>query len=446
MTRKTIILSTAFLSALVCLFVGTSTVHADASPAVDKDYKEHLGELFTHFHLNPELSLIENKTAERMAQELSEAGFEVTTGVGGTGVVAIMKNGEGPLISMRADMDGLPVEEKSGLSYASKAKQISPITGQEVFVMHACGHDVHITSLVGTARQMQARKDEWSGTLMLIVQPAEERVMGARAMMEDGLYERFGTPDIGLAFHVSAGLEAGTINVVDDSPYAGADTVDIVIHGVGAHGASPHAGKDPIVLGAQIVMALQTLVSRELSPRQAGVVTVGSFHAGTKHNIISDRAVLQLTVRNTNLHTRKILLEGIERIAVNMGRVAGLPEDKLPEVTVSNESVPPTNNNAELAQELRQVWIDTLGAERVTSLQATGMGAEDYPFFTTDPYIRSVYFAVGGTSAEDIEEAENGGKPVASHHSPLFKIEPEPAVTAGVDATVAALLHLMPSS
>ena len=312
--------------------------------------------------------------------------------------------------------------------------------------MHACGHDVHITSLVGTARQMQARKDEWSGTLMLIVQPAEERVIGARAMMDDNLYERFGTPDIGLAFHVSSGLEAGTVNVVDDSPFAGADTVDIVIHGVGAHGASPHAGKDPIVLGSQIVMALQTLVARELSPRQPGVVTVGSFHSGTKHNIISDRAVLQLTVRNTNQDTRKLLLDGIERIAVNMGRVAGLPEDKLPEVTVSNESVPPTVNDAELAQDLRQVWVDTLGADRVTSQQASGMGAEDYPFFTTDPYIRSVYFSVGGTSAEDFEAAKNGGKPVASHHSPLFKIEPKPAVTAGVDATVAALLHLMPSS
>ena len=433
---------------LLVLLIATlmsGTAHAEASPAVAKDYDQHLGALFKHFHANPELSLIENQTAERMAQELGDAGFTVTTGIGGTGLVAMLENGDGPLVSMRADMDGLPVEEKSGLEYASKATQVSPITGQEVPVMHACGHDVHITSLVGTARQMVARKDEWSGTLMLIVQPAEERVIGAKAMMDDGLYERFGTPDFGLAFHVAAGIEAGMVNIVDGSPYAGADTVDIVIHGIGAHGASPHAGKDPIVLGSQIVLALQTLVSRELPPRQAGVVTVGSFHAGTKHNIISDRAVLQLTVRNTNTQTRKTLLEGIERIAVAMGRVAGLPEDKLPEVTVSNESVPPTVNNAELAQELRQVWIDTLGADRVNSDEPQGMGAEDYPFFTTDPYIPSVYFAIGGTSAADMEAARKGEIAIASHHSPLFKIEPEPAVTAGVDATVAALLHLMPT-
>ena len=434
------------LITVVLLAAVAAPVTAQPSAAVARDYEQHLDALFKHFHANPELSLIENKTAERMAKELADAGFEVTTGVGGTGVVAMLKNGPGPLVSMRADMDGLPVEEKSGLPYASKARQISPITGKEVPVMHACGHDVHITSLVGTARQMQARKDEWSGTLMLIVQPAEERVIGAQAMMDDGLYDRFGTPDYGLAFHVAAGIEAGVINVVDGSPYAGADTVDIIVHGVGAHGASPHAGKDPIVLGSQIVLALQTLVARELPPRQPGVVTVGSFHAGTKHNIISDRAVLQLTVRNTNLKTRKTLLEGIERIATQMGRVAGLPEDKLPEVIISNESVPPTINNAELARELRQVWIDGMGEQRVSSAMPEGMGAEDYPFFTTEPYIPSVYFAVGGTSSADMEAARRGERPIPSHHSPLFKIDPAPAVTAGVDATVLALMHLMPAA
>lgn len=407
------------------------------------DYKAYLGPLFKHFHANPELSTVENKTAERMAKELNAAGFTVTTGVGGTGVVAILKNGKGPLVSMRADMDGLPVEEKSGLDYASKATQVDPITGNEVAVMHACGHDVHITSLVGTARRMQAMKDQWSGTLMLIVQPAEERVIGAKAMMEDNLYKRFGTPDYGLAFHVSSGLEAGKIGVTDGSPYAGADTVDIIIHGVGAHGASPHAGKDPIVLGAQIVMALQTLVARELPPRDPGVVTVGSFHSGTKHNIISDKAVLQLTVRNTSLETRKTLLDGIKRIAENMGRVAGLPEDKLPEVLVSEESVPPTINDAKLAQRLRAVWVEKMGKSILTEKPNKGMGAEDYPFFTTDPYIPSVYFAIGGTPESDFEIAAKGGKPVPSHHSPLFKVTPEPAVTSGVEATVLALLDLM---
>lgn len=416
---------------------------SDLSATISKEYKSYLEPLFKHFHANPELSLVENKTAARMATELRAAGFDVTEGVGGTGVVAMMKNGDGPLVSMRADMDGLPVEEKTGLAYASKAMQEDPITGNQVPVMHACGHDVHITSLVGTARHMQATKDQWSGTLMLIVQPAEERVIGAKMMMEDNLYKRFGTPDYGLAFHVTSGIEAGKIGVTDGSPYAGADTVDIVIHGVGAHGASPHAGKDPIVLGAQIVMALQTLVARELPPRDPGVVTVGSFHSGTKHNIISDRAVLQLTVRNTSLETRKTLLDGIERIAVNMGRVAGLPDDKLPEVTVSNESVPPTINDAKLAQRLRAVWADKMGNSILSEKPNKGMGAEDYPFFTTDPYIPSVYFAIGGTPEADFAAAKAGGTPVPSHHSPLFKITPEPAVTSGVEATVLALMDLM---
>jgi len=431
------------VSASLIISIAPALAASDLSKAVKNDYKDYLSPLFKHFHANPELSTVENQTAARMAKELSAAGFEVTTGVGGTGVVAIMKNGDGPLVSMRADMDGLPVEEKSGLEYASKATQIDPITGNEVFVMHACGHDVHITSLVGTARRMQATKDQWSGTLMLIVQPAEERVIGAKAMMEDNLYERFGTPDYGLAFHVTSGLEAGKIGVTDGSPYAGADTVDITIHGVGAHGASPHAGKDPIVLGAQIVMALQTLVARELPPRDPGVVTVGSFHSGTKHNIISDKAVLQLTVRNTSLETRKTLLDGIKRIAENMGRVAGLSDDKLPEVVVSEESVPPTINDAKLAQRLRAVWVEKMGKSILSEKPNKGMGAEDYPFFTTDPYIPSVYFAIGGTPEADFEAAENGGKPVPSHHSPLFKVTPEPAITSGVEATVLALMDLM---
>jgi hippurate hydrolase len=344
---------------------------------------------------------------------------------------------------MRADMDGLPVEEKSGLENASRARQIDPITGNEVFVMHACGHDVHITSLVGTARYMATHRDSWSGTLMLVVQPAEERVLGARAMRDDKIWERFGTPDYALALHVSAGDPAGKITVEEGDAYAGADTVDIIVHGVGAHGASPHAGKDPVLIGSQIVVALQTLVSRELPPRAPGVVTVGSFHSGTKHNIISDRAHLQLTVRNTNEETRKILLEGIQRIAVNIGRAAGLPEDKLPEVIVSNESVPPTVNDADLAKQLRSAWVDALGADKMHASPPEGMGAEDFPFFTVDPDIRSVYWSIGGTPQADLDAEAAGGPPVASHHSPLFKIAPEPSVTAGVESTVVALITLL---
>ena len=428
---------------LLAVLFSVPAFASDLADAVNKDSDEHLADLFDHFHRNPELSTIEHETARRMALELSLAGFDVTEGVGGTGVVAMLENGPGPLVMMRADMDGLPVEEKSGLENASRAKQIDPITGNEVFTMHACGHDVHITSLVGTARHMAANKDEWTGTLMLLVQPAEERVLGARAMRDDDIWERFGKPDYALAFHVSSSGVAGIINVQEGSPYAGADTVDIIIHGVGAHGASPHRGKDPIVLGSQIVLALQTLVARELSPRDPGVVTVGSFHSGTKHNIISDRAHLQLTVRNTSPETRRVLLEGIERIAVNMGRVAGLPEDKLPEVIVSNESVPPVVNDAALVRRLRSSWVENMGDGAVVDIPTKGMGAEDFPFFTMDPEISSVYWSIGGTPQEAFDVEAAGGEPVPSHHSPLFKISPEPSVTKGVESTIVALKALM---
>ena len=432
------------LFALAAVLVSFSA-HAqdEVATAIQTDYDEHLGALFDHFHRNPELSTVEHETARRMALELSLAGFDVTEGVGGTGVVAMLENGAGPLVMMRADMDGLPVEEKSGLENASVAQQKDPITGNMVYTMHACGHDVHITSLVGTARYMAANKDKWGGTIMLVVQPAEERVLGAAAMRDDDIWGRFGKPDYALAFHVSSTGVAGVINVSDGSPYAGADTVDIIIHGVGAHGAHPHGGKDPIVLGSQIVLALQTLVSRELPPRWPGVVTVGSFHSGTKHNIISDRAHLQLTVRNTSEETRKILLDGIKRIAENMGRVAGLPEDKLPEVIVSNESVPPTVNTPQLAQRLRAAWISEIGEDRVVDEPTLGMGAEDFPFFTVDPDIASVYWSIGGTPQADFDAAAAGGPPVPTHHSPLFKIEPESSVTAGTESTIVALLELM---
>ena len=431
----------ALASALLAFAVPVAA--GELADSIKQDYDEHLGDLWDHFHRNPELSLVEFETAKRMAAELRAAGFDVTEGVGGTGVVAMMENGSGPLVMMRADMDGLPVEENSGLPNESRNKQVDPITGNEVFVMHACGHDVHITSLVGTARQMAARKDEWSGTLMLVVQPAEERVLGARAMRADNLWERFGKPDYVLGFHVSSSGPTGTVNVLEGPSNAGADTVDIIVHGIGAHGASPHRGKDPVLIGSQIVVALQTLVARELPPRAPGVVTVGSFHSGTKHNIISDRAHLQLTVRNTNDETRKILLEGIERIAVNVGRAAGLPEDKLPEVIVSKESVPPNVNDANLARRLKVAWSDALGDEAILEKQPDGMGAEDFPVFSRDPSIPSMFWGVGGTPQAAFDAEEAGGPPVPSHHSPLFKISAEPSVRTGVESTVVALMNLM---
>ena len=413
---------------LLCLLLSCgmqTTANADSlAQEVESIYQSKLKDLFLYFHQNPELSTMEHQTSARLADELASLGFTVHRGVGGTGIVALMENGEGPLVMFRADMDGLPVEEKSGLSYASQAKQIDP-NGDEVFVMHACGHDVHITSLVGTAELMAAKRDQWRGTLMLIGQPAEERVMGAAAMRADNLWERFGQPDYAMAFHVASVLPTGMVGASTDSPYSGADTVDIYIPGVGAHGASPHRGIDPIVLGSQIVMGLQTVVSRSLPPRRPGVITVGAFHSGTKHNIISDLAHLQLTVRSESAADRTLLLDGIRRVAENMGRVAGLPEDRLPTVIVSNESVPPTLNDKALTERIMAVWDDHFGTGTVFSGERLGMGAEDFPVFTVDPYIPSLYFAVGGTPAADFARERAGGEPVPYHHSPLFKIEPK---------------------
>jgi len=431
---------------LFCLLLSCgmqTTANADSlAQEVESIYQSKLKDLFLYFHQNPELSTMEHQTSARLADELALLGFTVHRGVGGTGIVALMENGEGPLVMFRADMDGLPVEEKSGLSYASQAKQIDP-NGDEVFVMHACGHDVHITSLVGTAELMAAKRDQWRGTLMLIGQPAEERVMGAAAMRADNLWERFGQPDYAMAFHVASVLPTGMVGASTDSPYSGADTVDIYIPGVGAHGASPHRGIDPIVLGSQIVMGLQTVVSRSLPPRRPGVITVGAFHSGTKHNIISDLAHLQLTVRSESAADRTLLLDGIRRVAENMGRVAGLPEDRLPTVIVSNESVPPTLNDKALTERIMAVWDDHFGTGTVFSGERLGMGAEDFPVFTVDPYIPSLYFAVGGTPAADFARERAGGEPVPSHHSPLFKIEPNASVTLGVEASVTALLALL---
>ncbi len=432
----------AFSLLAALLLPSAVLANADLDQRVDALYDEELRDLFLWFHQNPELSHMEHQTAARLASELDELGYDVHTGLGGTGIVALLENGEGPLVMFRADMDGLPVEEKSGLSYASKAKQVD-WDGNEVSVMHACGHDVHVTSLVGTARIMAERRDHWQGTLMLIGQPAEERVAGARLMREDDLWTRFGQPDYAMALHVTSTVPTGML-VADAAPYSGADTVDILIKGVGAHGASPHSGVDPVLLGSQIVVALQSVVSRSLPPRRPGVITVGSFHSGTKHNIISDSAKLQLTVRSESQADRALLLAGIERVAKNSGRVMGLPDDMLPEVIVyENEGVPPTLNDLGMLERMRGVWADQLGEGVFYNKERLAMGAEDFPFFTVDPYIPSVYFAVGGTDPADFEREAAGGPPVASHHSPLFRIVPEPSVELGVKASVTGLMDLL---
>ena len=411
--------------------------------AIARDYEEHLEPLFVHFHRNPELSFREHETAARIADELRALGIEVTEGVGGTGVVGVLANGDGPRVLVRADMDGLPIEEDSGLPYASTARQVD-VDGEEKPVMHACGHDVHVTALVGTAMQLVDRKDDWSGTVVFIAQPAEERIGGARAMLEDGLYERFGVPDYALAFHVSAGRPAGKVSVPDRLVASSSDSVDITVRGVGAHGASPHRGKDPIYIASQLVVALQGLVSRELPPLEPGVVTVGSFHGGSKHNIIPSEVKLQLTVRSDSEETREKLLSGIERIAEGVGRTAGLPEELLPVVERSKESTPTTVNDPEVAARVRTAFERELGADAVIPDERSGMGAEDFAYFVqTEEKVPGVYFSVGGTPEADIEAEASGGPAVPSHHSPFFRIEPEPSVTVGVEAMTVAVLELL---
>ncbi len=418
--------------------------NAEIAAAVEAEYDAYLDDLFVHFHQNPELSFLETNTAARMAQELREAGLEVTENVGGTGVVGMLRNGDGPLILLRADMDGLPVEEKSGLEYASTATQVGQ-DGVEYPVMHACGHDVHITSMVGTARRLMAMRDEWSGTIIFVVQPAEERVGGAKAMMEDGLYERFGKPDYAIAFHVASVIPTGIVTASEGIQYSSADSVDIMVPGIGAHGASPHAGRDPVYIGSQIVTALQSIISREVMPLSPGVITVGAFHAGSKHNIISDRADLQLTVRANDERVREQLLAAIERVAVNVGRAHGLPEDMLPQVKVT-EGTPVTYNDPELAKRLNGVMKETFGEENVPPFEQRGMGAEDFAYFVAeDTGVPGYYFAVGGTPQEAFDAAANGGPPVPSHHSPLFKIAPRESVTVGTRAMIAAVLDLAPA-
>ncbi|MDB2439654.1 amidohydrolase [Hellea sp.] len=418
-------------------FVFSASANDSLREDIAADYDANLESLFTHFHQNPELSFRESKTAARLAQEIAALGFDVTENVGQTGIVAVMKNGPGPTVMLRADMDGLPVKEDSGLSYASTALQVD-IDGKEKPVMHACGHDVHITSLVGTARQLAARKDQWSGTLVLIGQPAEERISGARAMLEDGLYTRFPKPDYALAFHVSAATPTGRIELPTDIAYSSADSVDIIVRGVGAHGASPHKGIDPILVASQIVVSLQSVVSRSIAPLEPGVITVGAFHGGSKHNIISDRVEMQLTVRSDSPEIREQLLDGIDRVVKGVAISMDVPEDLMPEVIRSKtESTPPTINDEETAKRLTEVFEANLPKGTLYSKPRQGMGAEDFAYFVTPEHgVKGVYFSVGGTPAKDVDEAP-------SHHSPFFKVEPEPSIKLGTEAMVVAAMDLL---
>lgn len=428
-------------AALTLVAAGGTTAQQTPLPlrdAVARDYDANLGALFEQLHRNPELSGREVQTSARLARELRALGYDVTTGVGGTGVVAVMRNGAGPTVLLRADMDGLPLEERSGLTYASRVRQ-TDIDGVERPVMHACGHDVHVTALVGAARQLAARKGQWSGTLVLVGQPAEERISGARAMMTDGLYTRFPKPEYALAFHVDAQSPLGSIQVPETITASSSDSVDIVVHGVGAHGAGPHKGVDPVLVASQIVVSLQSIVSRSIDPLAPAVITVGSIHGGTKHNIIGERVDMQLTVRSDDPAVRTQLLDGIDRVARGVALAHGVPEDRLPEVKRSAvETTPPTINDAATARRIRAAFVSTFGDARLIDLPREGMGAEDFAYFVApETGVKGVYFNVGGTPAAEVATA-------AGHHSPLFRITPAESVKTGTEAMVVGAMTLMP--
>ncbi|KTT68868.1 amidohydrolase [Sphingomonas endophytica] len=432
-----------FLAAALASVAHPALAEPDYAAAIRSDYDTSLATIWDDFHRHPELSFKETRTAAKMAAALRAIpGVQVTEKVGGTGVVGVLKNGNGPVVLVRADMDGLPVAEKSGLPNASTDRQVG-VDGVEAPVMHACGHDTHIVGLLATARRLAAMKDRWAGTVLFIVQPAEERVGGASAMLKDGLYTRFPKPDYALAYHSNSEGLAGTVSASEDIQYSSSDSVDIVVPGIGAHGASPQAGKDPVYMASQLVIALQGLISRERQPLRPGVITVGSFHSGLKHNIISDEAKLQVTVRANDEATRAQLLAGIRRVAQGIGELNGMPADRMPVVTVI-EGTPTTINDAALARRLNGVMATTLGADKVIPFQQKGMGAEDFAAFIEPKYgVKGYYFAVGGTQQAAFDAAARGGPPVPSHHSPLFKVDPRAVVTTGATAMTAAVLDLL---
>jgi len=361
--------------------------------------------------------------------------------VGGHGVVGLLKNGKGPTIMLRCDMDGLPVEEKTGLPFASK-KQMRDESGKTVPTMHACGHDIHMTSAIGTVRVLSSLMQHWKGTLMFIAQPAEERGGGARAMLSDGLFERFALPDKVIALHVHSGMPAGTIGYTPGFALANVDSVDIKIFGVGGHGAYPQATKDPIVLAAQTILSLQTIVSREIAPIEPGVITVGSIHGGTKHNVIPGEVDLQLTVRSYKDEVRDQLLAGIKRITIGHAKTAGLPEDKLPIIKVKENYTPATYNNPELMHRLVAVFDDWLGKGTCIE-RPSQMGGEDFGRYgRTEHKVPICIYWLGAASPASVKRALQTGGTLPSLHSPIFAPDAEHTIKTGVTATVAGLLDL----
>ncbi|WP_260483495.1 amidohydrolase [Sphingomicrobium flavum] len=423
--------------------IATPAAAQDVRGAVQEDLPGLL-EIYRDLHANPELSGQEVRTAAKLSAIARDMGFDVTEGVGGTGVVAVMENGPGPVLMIRADMDGLPVVEQTGLPYASKVVTTAPASGVETGVMHACGHDTHMTSWVGVATQLTERKDDWSGTLVMILQPAEETGEGAKAMLDDGLYTRFPKPTHAIAFHDAAAGPAGFIGISPGYALANVDSVDITVRGTGGHGAYPHTTKDPIVIASRIVTTLQTIVAREVDPQSPAVITVGSFHAGAKHNIIPDEAQLLLTVRSYAPEVRQQLLSGIERIAKAEAIAAGVSEDRMPIVTFrDDEFTPSTYNTLPLANRALALFKQQFGDQRVQETPPV-MGGEDFSrFWLADNEIESLIFWVGGTRMEDWMAAEGDTSKLPSLHSPFWAPDAEAVVGTATEALTVLALDIL---
>lgn len=440
---------TLLIFAILLIFAQNSY----AQQNLDQLIKQELPTLVTTYknlHANPELSHKEEKTSSFIASELKKLGYEVTERIGkydqagltGYGIVALLKNGDGPKVLIRTDMDGLPIDEKTGLPYASKVKMKNDV-GEEVAVMHGCGHDIHMTTFLGTAKMLATLKNQWKGTLILIGQPAEERGTGAKAMLKDELYTKFPKPDYVLALHDSANLVAGKVGYCEGYALANVNSVNITVRGVGGHGAYPQTTKDPIVIASQIVLALQTIVSRENSPLDPAVVTVGSISGGTKHNIIPDEVKLQLTVRTYKEEVRLKVLSAIERISQGIGIAAGLPKDRLPIVeVVETEFTPATYNNPALTKRIVGVFEQTLGKENVVATDPV-MGGEDFGRFSLNQEIPGFIFWLGAVDPVQIEKSQKQATSLPSLHSSQFAPLAEPTIFTGVKAMTSAALELL---
>jgi amidohydrolase len=414
-----------------------ANLHAETPQQWAKANLADIVQLYQHFHSHPELSFQEKETAARLAEEWKKSGIEVSTGVGGHGVVGVIKNGDGPTLMLRTDLDALPVTEQTDLAYASKVKVKNPDDGVETGVMHACGHDIHIANIVGVARYLSANKHAWRGTLMMIGQPAEERGAGAQAMLEDGLFEKYPKPDFAVALHVDSTAATGTVGVRGGYSLANVDSVDITCRGRGGHGAFPHTTVDPIVQAAQLVLALQTIVAREVKPLEPAVVTVGSIHGGTKHNIIGDTCHLQITVRSYSDDVRKLLLESIQRKAKGVAIAAGAPD---PIVEIS-EGVPSLFNNEELAARLGEIFQNTIGKENVYDAEAS-MGGEDFSRYGKAG-VPIVMYRLGSVDKDRLARFKELGVPPPSLHSSLFYPDAEPTLATGIVSMSSVVLELL---